>query len=130
MTEEIADVIERRILDVIKKAGEKGILQREIWSKISIDSRRGHRILKHLEAQGVIERIPITYRGRRTYIVKPTAKLFMAIKIPPELEEVPCFLCKLLPRCSSGHTNPLDCEKFSSWLKALAKSGLELEVVA
>jgi len=54
----------------------------------------------------------------------------MAIKIPPELEEVPCFLCKLLPRCSSGHTNPLDCEKFSSWLKALAKSGLELEVVA
>jgi len=128
LTSEITDVIERRILDIVKRAGKKGILQREIWSKLSIDSRRGHRILKHLEAQGVIERIPITYRGRRTYIVKPTPKLFASIKIPEELAEIPCFFCKLLPRCSSGHMNPLDCDKFSRWLNNLTKAGVSVEV--
>jgi len=118
LSKEIADVIERRILDVVRKAGEKGILQREIWAKLSIDSRKGHRILKHLEAQGYIERIPVTYRGRRTYIVKPTSKLFAVVRIPPVLEEIPCFYCEHLPHCSSGYRDPLSCEKFIAWLKA------------
>ncbi len=128
---EITDVIERRILEVVKEAGPEGIIQREIWVKLSIDSRRGHRILKYLEAQGYIKREPITYRGRKTYLVKPASKLFQRIELPPELDSIPCFYCEHLSQCSGGYRSPLECKKLYSWLYGKEKAeAAEVEVTA
>ncbi|RLE96084.1 MAG: transcription factor TFIIIC [Thermoprotei archaeon] len=127
---EISDIIERKILEIIKKAGKEGILQREIWHKIDLDSRRGHKILRRLEAQGYIVREPVIHKGRKTYIVRPAARLFIKFRLPPELDDVPCFYCEFLPQCYEGYRNPLECEKLKNWLEAPFTAQLKVELGA
>ncbi len=104
------EALERRILDILKKAGEKGILQRDLWGILNVDSRRGIKVIRRLERMGLIKREACTYKGRKTYILRPTPKAYHKVELPPFLDEIPCFYCPRLQRCSRGDLPVETCE--------------------
>lgn len=108
--------LEKRVLDIVSAAGEAGVLQRDIWRILNIDSRRGSKVVKRLERMGLISREVVVYKGRKAYLIKATSKLRQIPKLPPELDEVPCFYCPLLPLCSGDLARILMCEKMNRWL--------------
>lgn len=109
------DQIEKRILDIVSAAGEAGVLQRDIWRLLNIDSRRGSKFIKRLERMGLITREVVVHKGRKVYVLKPTPKLRHIPKIPEELDEVPCFYCPLLNSCGEL-SKIITCEKLNKWL--------------
>lgn len=110
-------IIERRILEAVKDAGEKGVLQRELWKILGIDSRNGARIVRRLEQQGYLTREAVMYKGRKTYIVRITKKVLTPIVVDPVLKSIPCFTCEYLEKCGEGaEINPIKCEKINKWL--------------
>lgn len=129
MAEILSEVVEREILDIVKNAGEKGILQRDIWGKLKIDSRRGIKIIKRLEKRGLLTREEYIYKGRKTYILKPTSKAFRKVVLPQSLNGVPCFYCPYLYKCGSGEFHPAHCKLLDKWLyKEKAKEAKTVEV--
>ncbi len=114
------EIIERKIIDLVRKAGEKGVIQRELWKELGIDSRRGIRIIRRLEQQGIIKREELYYRGRKTYILKPAIMMKAKVVLKPILDEIPCFYCPFLLKCGSGEINPIQCEKLNEWLRYMA----------
>ncbi len=115
---DLANLIERKILEVVRESGKKGILQREIWKILGLDSRNGARIIRRLEQQGFVTRDTVTYKGRKTYMVFATKKALTPLKIPDEVKEIPCFSCEKLERCGEGAgINPITCKKLNNWLK-------------
>lgn len=108
--------LEKRILDIVSASGEAGVLQRDIWQLLNIDSRRGSKFIKRLERMGLISREVIVHKGRKVYLLKPTPKLRQIPKLPPELDAVPCFYCPLLPYCTGELSKILTCEKLNRWL--------------
>lgn len=113
-TENPAELLERKILKIIENSGEKGMIQREIWKLINLDSRKGIKIIKRLEQQGYLVREPIQHKGRKTYILRPGPRIFRKIILPSWLDNIPCFYCPELYRCSSEQaiTSCLKIEKF------------------
>ena len=112
--------IEKRILDLVSASGEAGILQRDVWHLLKLDSRKGSRIVKRLEQMGLVTREVIVHRGRRMYLLKPTLKLLRSPKLSPLLGEIPCFYCPLLLNCFNNERHPLICEKLDRWLRGEA----------
>ncbi|RLF06255.1 MAG: transcription factor TFIIIC [Thermoprotei archaeon] len=108
--------LERKILDIVAASGEAGILQRDIWHLLNIDSRRGSRIVKRLERMGFLTREVVVHKGRRMYLLKPTPKLLLVPKLPPVLDEIPCFYCPHLLSCSGEASRVLNCERLEKWL--------------
>ncbi|MEZ0346879.1 MAG: transcription factor TFIIIC [Infirmifilum sp.] len=107
--------IERRVLEIVAAAGEAGIMQREIWQLLNIDSRKGSRIIMRLERAGLVSRETIVHRGRKVYLLKPTPKLRNMPKLPDTLDDVPCFYCPLLLSCGEL-AKILNCERMERWL--------------
>ena len=68
------DILEKRSLDLIFKAGDDGILQTDLWKKLSMSSREGSRICVRLESWGLIRRDKILCEGRWTYRIMSTRK--------------------------------------------------------
>lgn len=118
VTESMSDIIERQILDIVKSAGDKGVLQRDIWNMVKIDSRRGIKIIKRLERYGLITRESYIYKGRKTYILRPTSKVFKEITLPVFLDSIPCFFCPLVLKCSSGDISTSQCQELDRWLES------------
>jgi len=116
LTETVSEIVEKEILDIVKNAGDKGILQREIWGKIKIDSRRGIKIIKRLEKRGLLTREEYMYKGRKTYLLKPTSKAFKKVRLSEFLEDIPCFFCPYLYKCGSGEFHPAHCKLLDKWL--------------
>ncbi len=114
-SESLSDVIERRILEIVESAGEEGILQRDLWSKLNIDSRRGAKVIKRLERQGYLVRQAVVYKGRKTYLVKATPKVYRRVRLPEALDRIPCFYCPYLLRCDSSETPPCK-DLLDKWL--------------
>jgi DNA-binding MarR family transcriptional regulator len=108
--------LERRIIEILKEAKGDGILQREIWKKLDLDSRKGLKLLRKLEAQGLIIREQVTYKGRKTYILK-LAKIHEEVYLPEFLERIPCFYCPYLQKCASGERDIYSCPKLQEWLE-------------
>jgi DNA-binding Lrp family transcriptional regulator len=109
--------LEKRVLDIVSAAGEAGVLQRDIWRILNIDSRKGSKIIKRLERMGLISREVVVHKGRKVYLIKATPKLRQIPKLPSELDEIPCFYCPLLPVCFAGDlARILTCEKLNRWL--------------
>jgi hypothetical protein len=108
--------LEKRILDIVSASGDAGVLQRDIWHLLNIDSRRGSKLIKRLERMGLISREVIVHRGRKVYLLKPTPKLRQIPKLPSELDSIPCFYCPLLPVCTGELSKILTCEKLNRWL--------------
>lgn len=112
------ELLLRKVLETIRNEGEKGILQKELWKKLGLDSRKGLKIIKRLEEQGLIEREQIVQRGRKTYVVRATHKLKKEIELPEFLDELPCFYCPNLSRCASGEIDFLSCPALKRWLES------------
>lgn len=106
--------LERRLLELVSAAGEAGILQRDVWHLLNIDSRKGSRIIKRLEKMGLIARETVVHKGRRVYLLKPTKRLRVMPRLPDELEEIPCFYCPLLISCGDP-SKILNCERMAKW---------------
>ena len=112
---------EKKLIELIKKAGKDGILQRDLLKKLNIDSRKGSRILSSIERKGLITRKKISYRGKRTYLI--TIRKSIRTKIPEILKEIPCFSCPYLNRCGEGGSpDPRNCRILEEWLIKKIKS--------
>jgi len=108
--------LEKKIISLLSSE-ENGVLQKDIWKRLKIDSRIGVRILASLERKGKIIKIKKKRPdGKSYYIVKlPTKK----IKILPIhlIEDLVCFSCLDATICSKeGELNPITCNKLTEWL--------------
>ncbi|MEM1508522.1 MAG: hypothetical protein QXY49_04090 [Thermofilaceae archaeon] len=110
------DQIEKRILDIVSASGDAGVLQRNIWQLLNLDSRKGSKIVKRLERMGFIAREVVVHKGRKMYVLKPTPRLLRAPQLPQLLEAIPCFYCPLLASCSNEQHRVLNCEKLNEWI--------------
>jgi len=114
--------IEQKALEIIKKRGENGIYQYELWRELGLDSRDGSRLAQRLLRRGLIVRKPAVHNGRRTY------KLFIAKHVPKPIEvdvdadeflEIPCFTCRYLDKCHrGGFHDPVKCPLIRDWIEA------------
>ncbi len=109
--------IEKKIIELVREAGEEGIIQRELWKIIGLDSRRGVRIIRRLEQQGIISRSEIIYKGRKTYILRPSIMMKAKTVIPDYLDDIPCIFCPDLPRCASGERSVTSCPRLNEWIE-------------
>ncbi|MEZ0345428.1 MAG: transcription factor TFIIIC [Infirmifilum sp.] len=110
------ELLLKKVLETIKNEGESGILQKELWKKLGLDSRKGLKILRKLEDQGLIEKEQVIQRGRKTYIIRAAHKVKKEIVLPEFLDYIPCFYCKNLARCASGEVDFLSCPLLRRWL--------------
>jgi hypothetical protein len=104
-------------MEMIQKAGEKGLLQVELLKKLGTDNRRGAKLISGLEEQGLIRKSKELYRGKWTYRIGQIAN-----KIPlvtwGDLD-CPCFFCNDSGRCGLGNLiSPSSCSDLSGWLKS------------
>ncbi|MBS7645016.1 MAG: transcriptional regulator [Candidatus Bathyarchaeia archaeon] len=108
---------DRKILDIIRNAGDQGILQSELWKMVNADSREGSRTMLRLEKRGLILRRRELYEGRWTYRVKAKHKFTTVDSII----NVPCAFCGVESRCSeAGVITPNKCRELTSWLREMA----------
>ena len=113
----VPEILERRLLKLLSEIGDEGILQKELWKKLNIDSRKGIKIVRRLEKQGLLVRQSVIHRGRKTYIVKLGPKYYVKKTIPSDVVGIPCFFCNLLEDCGEKISiNPVNCPKLNSWL--------------
>jgi len=109
-------LMEKRAIEIIKKAGDEGVLQSDLWKMLGTDSREGSRIAIRLERKGFIQREPTVHAGKKTYrlrlIKRPPRKISIAT-----VKGCPCFVCPDLTKCGIGHfINPVTCKKLTSWI--------------
>lgn len=102
--------IKEKVLDMIKSS-DGGILQRDIWENLGIDSKKCSRIVMDLEREGLIRREWEKLGGTRSYRIfyRFTTQydfLFANGQISP------CIGC--FEEC-----DPEDCEDLDSWIQYL-----------
>lgn len=108
--------LEERAYEVIKRFGDRGVLQSELWKILGLDSKEGSRLTLRLLKKGYITREPVLHEGRKTYRITLTKKLEEEFSVEGFVE-VPCFPCTEHLRCSNGGSlNPTTCPKLTSWL--------------
>uniref|UniRef100_A0A7C1T5H0 B-block binding subunit of TFIIIC domain-containing protein n=1 Tax=Thermofilum pendens TaxID=2269 RepID=A0A7C1T5H0_THEPE len=117
--------MERKLYEAIREAGNSGIMQRDLWKKLGIDSRVGMRILRQLEKQGLVIREEVVHKGRKSYVIRAVERTEDRVEIPGFLEEVPCFLCSSLRRCVYGEIDISGCTKIKRWLDGTDGSASE-----
>jgi predicted transcriptional regulator len=99
--------------------GDMGILQSELWKKLTADSREGSRAILRLEKKGLIARKKELHDGRWTYRVFAKRRYSTIDSIV----DIPCAFCDLFGSCSqSWIMNPNKCEHLTKWLESLASS--------
>lgn len=106
---------EDKALDILRKSGEGGILQYELWKSLGLDSRGGSRLVLRLNRKGLLRREPVIYNGRRTfrlYIVE-APKPVVSVKM---VKGCPCFTCGDIDRSGLSILNPSFCEALTKWL--------------
>ncbi len=119
------EIMEKKLYEAIREAGDTGIMQRDLWRKLGIDSRVGMRILRQLERQGLVVREEVVHKGRKSYVVRAVERAEEGVEIPRFLEEVPCFLCPLLRRCVYGEIDISGCAKIKRWLDGTGEGSPE-----
>jgi hypothetical protein len=109
--------IESMAFEMIKKAGEKGLLQTDLLKILGTDKRRGSKLVSGLEEQGLISKSRELYRGKWTYRLA-----LLASKIPVVTwgdMDCPCFFCNDSGRCGLGNVvSPSSCSDLSGWLRS------------
>lgn len=113
----VSSNIESLAIEIIQKAGEKGLLQLDLLKKLGADNRRGNKLIAGLEEQGLIKKSKELYRGKWTYRIGPIAS-----KIPVVTwgdMDCPCFFCNDSGRCGLGNVvSPSHCSDLSGWLRS------------
>jgi DNA-binding Lrp family transcriptional regulator len=112
-----------------KNGGE--VYQSMIPVKTKLNPRVVSKVLNKLEKIGVIERVPIIYNKRKTYIVKPNVEI--AIKVLKEIGEdyvdidevirevlsIPCISCPQTEKCyEGGFYDPVFCPLLTEYIKS------------
>lgn len=109
-------------LQLIVNTGDHGVLQSELWRKLSASSREGSRIALKLENKGFIRRERELFSGRWTYRLYPKRR-------PTSINSVidcPCLMCPEGFRCGAwSSTSPNKCEKLTEWILGLMQNGTD-----
>jgi hypothetical protein len=109
---------DRIILDIVRNAGDDGVLQSQLWKIVKADSREGSRTMLRLERKGLIIREKELHKGRWTYRVTAKHKYASADSII----KIPCAFCEIESRCSEvGVITPSKCEQLTLWLKEMTE---------
>ncbi len=121
----VKEGLEDKVLEIIKSSGEEGVVQSELWGQLNIDSREGSKIVMKLVKSGLVSRVPVVYKGRKTYklvyVSKQPNSTQLVVKLNPVMT-IPCFLCKDLDKCGlGGYFNPLICNKLTTYLLERSK---------
>jgi hypothetical protein len=105
--------LEQKALKLVFDAGNKGILQSELWKKLGVSSREGSRMAKKFEEKDKVIREKVLNEGRWTY------KLYSK-KEPVTLDSVkgcPCLICDEVDKCFRGGTrDPVYCMALTAWI--------------
>ena len=110
---------EQDVLRIVMELGDMGILQSELWKKLTADSREGSRAILRLEKKGLIARKKELHEGRWTYRVFAKRRYSTIDSIV----DIPCAFCDLISNCpQSWLMNPSKCENLTRWLQAKAAS--------
>lgn len=116
--------MERKAYQIILEAGERGLLQSDLWRKLGVNSREGSRIAMKLEKRGVVRRMKELYKGRWTYRLFANAKEDIEVKWNT-LGGCPCFTCTQISRCGAGQPiSPNHCWKLTEYINQCAKETL------
>ena len=111
--------LEHKALQLIVKAGEKGVLQSKMWRKLGTSSRWGSRTALKLENKGLIHRERELSYGRWTYRLYPK-------RLPASIDSIlycPCLRCPEISRCGAiNDVTPNDCEKLTQWILSFAET--------
>jgi len=111
---------EQDVLRIVMELGDMGILQSELWKKLTADSREGSRAILRLEKKGLIARKKELHDGRWTYRVFAKRRYSTIDSIV----DIPCAFCDLVGNCpQSWITDPSKCEHLTKWLQSHASSG-------
>ena len=99
--------------------GDMGILQSELWRKLTADSREGSRAILRLEKKGLIARKKELHEGRWTYRVFAKRRYSTIDSIV----DIPCAFRDLVGNCpQTWIMNPNKCENLTKWMQGLAES--------
>jgi hypothetical protein len=110
---------EQDVLRIVMELGDMGILQSELWKKLTADSREGSRAILRLEKKGLIARKKELHEGRWTYRVFAKRRYSTIDSIV----DIPCAFCDLIGNCPQAWImNPNKCEHLTKWLQTLAAS--------
>lgn len=113
--------MEEEAYELIKRAGEKGVLQSELWKMLKTNSREGSRIATKLENKGLIRREKVLCKGRWTFKLVPVKTEIKEIQWTT-LDGCPCFTCPNIRECKLGSTiTPAMCKNLTEWIEKLIK---------
>jgi len=108
--------LEHKALQLIVRAGKKGMLQSELWRKLNASSRWGSRMALKLKNKGLIRRERELSNGRWTYRLYPK-------RLPASIDSIldsPCLTCPEDSRCGALSTvTPNECAKLTTWFLEL-----------
>ena len=108
--------LEEEASELVLEAGNKGLLQSDLWKKLGVNSREGSRIAVKLEKKGLARRAKELYKGRWTYRLYPNTEEEVPITWNT-LNNCPCFMCRQISRCGTAQPiSPIKCEKISNWI--------------
>jgi len=108
-------------LEIIRRAGEHGILQSDLWRRLRIDSRKGSRRILSLEKKALIHRRRELERGRWTYRIFARQRLMTA----DSLMGIPCAGCEddFKGSCPTDDLNPEVCARLGLWVNNIGEEG-------
>ncbi len=102
-----------RVYKLVVEHGKEGVLQSELWKKLSLTSRDGSRLAIRLEKRGMIKREKVLDGGRWTYKLSP-------LRLPAQIksiEQAPCITCTEEIKCSpTGVITPYTCLTLAEWV--------------
>lgn len=107
------DNLEYKVLQTVKKSGDEGILQSQLWKEMKATSREGSRISLKLERAGLIFRHRVLHNGKWTF------KL-IAKKRPVtigSISDLPCVFCVEQNKCGvGGIISPNTCSNLTEYM--------------
>jgi hypothetical protein len=105
--------LDQKALKIIFEAGEKGLIQSELWKKLGVNSRLGSRLAQKFEEKEKITREKELYNSRWTY------RIYIK-REPVTLDSIngcPCLICDDIDKCFRGGTNdPTVCPNLTVWI--------------
>ena len=105
--------LEQKALKLVFDAGDKGILQSEIWKKLGVSSREGSRMAKKFEEKDKVIREKVLNDGRWTYKLYSKKELVTLDSV----KGCPCLICDEVDKCFRGGTrDPVYCMALTAWV--------------
>ncbi|MHA1279186.1 MAG: MarR family transcriptional regulator [Candidatus Helarchaeota archaeon] len=103
--------------EVVRAAGNKGLLQSDLWRSLGTNSREGSRIATKLEKKGLVRRTRELCDGRWSYRLYVDEKTQVSDVLWCTLNQCPCFTCEHLVECGQRQSiSPTECKALDEWL--------------